>query len=98
MNQMAMVSLIAGIVGWVLWHPFVSSIIAVYCGHRAKKELRENGHAEDGDTYATIGLVLGWLHIASSVIGCIFFAIFFSAIMAALGLGAAGAAAHGGAH
>ena len=71
-NQMAMVSLIAGIVGWVLFHPFVASLVAVYCGHKAKRELRANNFAEEGDSYATIGLVLGYVHIATTVIGCIF--------------------------
>ncbi len=65
-STLAIVSLIAGIVGWSLV-PFFGSLVAVVTGHMAKKEIRETGLAGDG--LATIGLVLGYTSIAMTLLG-----------------------------
>jgi hypothetical protein len=60
-NTLALVSLISGIASWVLV-PVVGAIVAVVTGHMAKREILRSG--EQGNTYATVGLVLGYLHLA----------------------------------
>jgi Domain of unknown function (DUF4190) len=70
-NTLALVSLISGIASWVV-APVVGAVVAVITGHMAKREIRRTG--EQGDTLATVGLVLGYLHLAVVVfaIGIIF--------------------------
>lgn len=58
-SVLAVVSLVSGLL-WFLW---IGSIIAVITGHAARKEVREQGY--NGDTLAVIGLVLGYLGLAS---------------------------------
>ncbi len=41
-STLATISLIAGILGWVLL-PILGAFIAIFAGHRAKKEIRESG-------------------------------------------------------
>jgi hypothetical protein len=60
-NTLALVSLISGIASWIIV-PVVGAIVAVITGHMAKREIRRTG--EQGNTYATVGLVLGYLHLA----------------------------------
>ena len=56
---MAVVSLVAGIIGWVMF-PLISSVIAVITGHMAKNEIRSSGGRIGGDGLATAGLILGY--------------------------------------
>ena len=57
-STLAIISLVAGILGWTLL-PFLGSIAAIVTGHMARKEIRRDP-ALDGDVMAVIGLVLGW--------------------------------------
>ena len=66
-STLAMVSMIAGIVGWVL-APLLGSLVAVITGHMAKREIRESAGQLGGDGMATAGLVLGYLQIVPSVL------------------------------
>src|SRR3984893_7706178 len=85
-NTLAWVSLISGIVSWVAV-PVIGAIVAVITGHMAKREIRRTG--EQGDTLATVGLVLGYLHLAVVliIIGIllVIFAGTFAIIRAATG-------------
>lgn len=56
---MAVVSLVAGILGWVVL-PLISSLVAVVTGHMAKNEIRNSGGRIAGDGLATAGLILGY--------------------------------------
>jgi uncharacterized protein DUF4190 len=60
-NTLAIVSLISGIASWVV-APVVGAVVAVITGHMAKREIQRTG--EQGGTFATVGLVLGYLHLA----------------------------------
>ena len=40
-SSLAIISLVAGILGWTLL-PFVGSIAAIVTGHMARKEIRQN--------------------------------------------------------
>ena len=64
-NTLAWVSLISGIVSWFAV-PVIGGVVAVVTGHMAKSQIRRTG--EQGDTLATVGLVLGYLHLAVVVL------------------------------
>ncbi len=66
-SSLATISLIAGILGWVLL-PILGAIIAIFTGHRAKKEIRESAGGLTGDGLATAGLVLGYVQLFFIVI------------------------------
>ena len=61
-STLAIVSLVLGIVGWVIL-PIVGAIGAIITGHLAKKEIRESAGRLIGDGLATAGLVLGYLQV-----------------------------------
>jgi hypothetical protein len=87
-NTMAIVSLVAGIVSWAAV-PLAAAIVAIICGHIARKQIRASYGRETGDGLALIGLVLGYINIAGVVVGLIIlFGIFGLACIGA----AAGAA------
>ena len=65
-NSLAIVSLVAAIAGYVIPHPFVASTIAVITGHMARGQIRRTGEAGKG--LATAGLILGYIHLALSVV------------------------------
>ena len=62
-STLAIISLVAGILGWTVL-PFLASIAAVICGHMARKEIRLAPDRLEGDGLAIAGLVLGYLSIA----------------------------------
>jgi hypothetical protein len=66
-SSLAIVSLVSGIASWFLL-PMLGAIIAVITGHMAKKEIHESGGRLSGEEMANAGLVLGYLHLAVSVI------------------------------
>jgi uncharacterized membrane protein len=66
-STMAMVSMIAGIVSYVI-APLIGAIVAIITGHMAKREIRESNGQLGGDGMATAGLVLGYLQIIPSIL------------------------------
>jgi len=66
-SSLAMISMIAGIVGWVM-APLIGSLVAIITGHMAKREIRESVGQLGGDGMATAGLVLGYLQIIPSIL------------------------------
>ncbi len=75
-NSLAIASLISGILAW-LGVFGIGGIMAVIFGHMAKNEIRNSPEPQGGDGLATAGLVLGYINIATVVIGlCLFFTIF----------------------
>lgn len=69
-SSLAIVSLIAGIIGWTIV-PFIGSIVAVITGHLAKKEIRESGGTMSGDGMALAGLILGYTMIGLALLAMI---------------------------
>jgi len=59
-SNLAVVSLVAGILGMTII-PFLGSVVAVFTGHMARKEIRESSTPLGGDNFATAGLVLGYI-------------------------------------
>jgi hypothetical protein len=68
-STLALVSLIAGIVG-ILFLPFLGGIVAIVTGNMAHKETRSFPATHSGDGMATTGMVLGWLSLLLWIIVC----------------------------
>lgn len=74
-SQAAVVSLIFGILGYVML-PFIGAIVAIVAGHIAKREIRDSGDRLGGGGMATAGLVLGYLQLGLVLFGfCAFIAL-----------------------
>jgi hypothetical protein len=67
-NTLAIISLVAGIVGWTAM-PLVGSIAAIITGHMARAQIRASHGVEAGDGFALGGLVLGYLSLIVGIIG-----------------------------
>lgn len=77
-SALAVISLVAGILGWTLL-PFLGSLVAIVTGHMARKEIRQNP-ALEGDTMAIIGLVLGWVAVIGTVLAILAFLLLFGGL------------------
>ena len=82
-STLAVISLIAGILGWSLL-PLLGSVGAIVTGHMARREIRRSAGTLDGDGLALTGLVLGWASVLLSVIGVLVAILFFGGIAALL--------------
>ena len=83
-STMAIVSLVAGIIGFVAL-PVIGSIVAIITGYATRKETRALPPTAAGDGLATAGIVMGWIQIALAVIGiccAIAYFGFFAALIA----------------
>lgn len=58
----------------------IGSIVAVVTGHMGRKQIKESGGMQGGDSLAMFGLILGWVGIALNLL------MFCLAIMAVFGL------------
>jgi hypothetical protein len=67
-SSLAIVSLVAGILGWTLI-PLLGCIVAIITGMIARNEIKDSGGAVTGDGFALAGLVLGWIGLLVSVCG-----------------------------
>lgn len=67
-SSMAIVSLVAGILGFTFF-PFIGSIVAVITGGMAKKEIQNSGGTLGGEGLAKAGVILGWIGIGLGVLG-----------------------------
>ncbi|MGS1079630.1 DUF4190 domain-containing protein [Pseudoxanthomonas beigongshangi] len=79
-STLAIISLIAGILGWTLL-PFLGSIGAIITGHMARAEIRREPQRLDGDGFAVAGLILGWVSAALWIIGILVFVLFFGGLV-----------------
>ena len=78
-SALAIVSLIAGILGWSLL-PLIGSLVAIVTGHLARGEIRRNP-ALDGNAMAVIGLILGWLAVVGAILFVLVFVLFFGGLV-----------------
>ena len=79
-SPLAVLSLVAGILGWSLL-PFLGSIAAVVTGHLARARIRAEPARYEGDGLAIAGLILGWLSIALWLVGVAVFVLFFGGLV-----------------
>jgi hypothetical protein len=76
-STLAIISLVAGILGFVQILPVIGPIAAVITGHMAKNEIKKSGGMVTGNGLATIGLILGYVMLAISLcVACIFILTF----------------------
>lgn len=82
-STLAIISLVAGILGWTLL-PFLGSLGAIITGHMARSEIRRAAGTVEGDGLAIAGLVLGWGSVVVTIIGILVAVMFFGGIAALL--------------
>ena len=82
-NSLAIVSLVAGIAGYVIPHPFIAGIVAIVTGHMARSQIRRTG--EGGSGIALAGLILGYIHLALSILLVVGLALLFVVGLHAIG-------------
>ena len=68
----ATASLILGICGLVVC-PLVCSVLAIVYGKRARSEIAASNGRLGGDSYATAGIVTGWIGLGLSGLAIVFF-------------------------
>lgn len=90
-SSLAVVSLVAGLLGWT-FAPWLGSIIAIITGHMARAEIRRDPTNLEGDGLAVAGLALGWAMILLSLLAVLALVLFFGGL-AALAAFAAGLSA-----
>ena len=78
-STLAVVSLIFGILGWILI-PWIGSLVAIVTGHLARGEIRRSPGALDGDGMAVAGLVLGYAMFALTLLGLVLLLLFFGGL------------------
>jgi len=77
----AVISLIAGILGFVQVLPVIGPIAAIIAGHMAKNEIKKSGGLVTGGGMATTGLILGYIMLVLGLcLVCIGVLVFFGAI------------------
>jgi hypothetical protein len=67
-STLAIVSLIAGILGFIQVVPLIGPLVAVITGHMAKSEIKKSNGALGGDGMATAGLILGYIPLVLSIL------------------------------
>lgn len=77
-SSLAIVSLVAGILGWTLF-PFFGSIGAIIAGHMARAEIHRTPGLQ-GDGMAVTGLILGWASVLLWIVGIAVFILFFGGL------------------
>ena len=92
-NTLAIVSLVAGIVGWTLL-PMIASIVAIVTGHMARAEIRRNPDTQEGDGFALAGLIMGYAMVAIGVLTVVLIMLFFGGLLAFLGMAGASGNLH----
>jgi hypothetical protein len=83
-STMAIVSLIAGILGFTML-PIIGSIVAILTGYAARKETRAVPALAGGDGLATAGIIMGWIQVGLGVVGFCCFIVYFVFVLGAMG-------------
>ena len=88
-STLAIIALAAGILGVTIF-PLIGSLVAVIAGPMAKREIDQSGGTLGGENFAQIGMILGWIGLGLSLMGCcIAFGVFgFSFLTIMFGLSA----------
>ncbi|MFN3964583.1 DUF4190 domain-containing protein [Silanimonas lenta] len=84
-STLAIVSLVAGILGWTL-APWLGSLVAIITGHMARSEIRRDPQGVEGDGFAVAGLVLGWAMLVVSLLVLLAILLFFGGLAALVAL------------
>lgn len=79
-STLAIISLIAGILGWTVL-PLIGSITAIVTGHMARGEIRREPQRLEGDGLAVAGLVLGYAGVVIGILAVLAFVMFFGGLV-----------------
>lgn len=74
-NTSAVVSLVAGILAWTVL-PVLGTIVAIFAGHAAIRQIRASGGLEQGEGLALAGLILGWVQVGLLVLAIVGWVLF----------------------
>ncbi|MBN2388346.1 MAG: DUF4190 domain-containing protein [Anaerolineales bacterium] len=74
-SVLAIISLVAGIGGFIQVLPVIGPIAAIITGHLAKSEINKSGGTVAGGGMATAGLILGYVTLAIGLCAICFFII-----------------------
>jgi hypothetical protein len=66
-NGLALASMILSLVGLVTCLAIPVSTVGAILGHVGLKQIRESG--QDGETYAKVGIIIGWIATGLVVVG-----------------------------
>ena len=83
-STLAMISLVAGILGFTML-PVIGSVVALLTGYSARKETRAVPALVGGDSLATAGIIMGWIQVGLTVVGCCCFIAFFVIVLGTTG-------------
>lgn len=75
-STLAVVSLVAGILGIVQIPPVIGPVTAIVTGHMARREIRASSGNLVGDGMALAGLIMGYLMLVLYALACIGFLLF----------------------
>jgi NADH:ubiquinone oxidoreductase subunit 3 (subunit A) len=70
-NSLAIASMVLGFSSYFVL-PVVGAIAAVVTGHMAKQEIKANPYRYSGEGFATAGLIMGYAHLALTLIFLVF--------------------------
>jgi hypothetical protein len=87
-NSLAVVSLVSGILSWLLC-PLIGAIVAVVTGHAARGQIKTSGEAGGG--LAMAGLVLGYISLGLTALGILFWLVLLGGLAV---IGAIGSSGH----
>ena len=73
-STLAIVSLVSGILGFILL-PIIFSIVALITGYMARKETRAVPPQASGDGMATAGIIMGYIQMGLVVVACLVIAV-----------------------
>ena len=76
-SDMAIASLIASILGLTLF-PAIGSIIGLILGYMARNQIRDSGGTIGGEGLAKAGIIIGWIGVGLTLIGCCIVALAFA--------------------
>jgi hypothetical protein len=86
MHTMAVVSLIASVVGW-FFCPFIGGIIGLITGMMARKAIKAEPNRWDGDGMAIAGMIVGGINMGMWILVIAFYLLVFVGAFGAAVLG-----------
>jgi hypothetical protein len=82
---MAIISLISGIVSWILL-PLIGAVVAIITGHMARNEIKNSYGSQSGEGLAIAGLILGYVNVVVMCLAILIPAIIFGAPLLGCGV------------
>jgi hypothetical protein len=78
-SAMAIASMVMGFLGFMAL-PLIGSILAIVFGNIAQNEIRDSQGSVGGDTFARVGLILGYIGLGLFALGIILLIVFLALV------------------